>query len=54
MFSDDRYKLYAPKSTLCLDVAKEDEEADEDVNEEDIGRLSLAAVEVAGAEVALD
>ena len=40
--------------TLCLDVAKEDGEADEDVNEEDVGRRRAQSTDEKNPSIGLD
>jgi hypothetical protein len=40
--------------TLCLDVAKEDGEADEDVNEEDVGRRRAQSTDKKNPSIGLD
>jgi hypothetical protein len=41
-------------STLCLDVAKEDGEADEDVNEEDVCRRRAQSTDEKDPSIGLD
>jgi hypothetical protein len=40
--------------TLCLDVTKEDGEADEDVNEEDVGRRRAQSTDEKDPSIGLD
>jgi len=40
--------------TLCLDMAKEDGEADEDVNEEDVGRRRAQSTDEKDPSIGLD